>query len=803
MMLLSLVSISRIKFESDVFQLFPARSGPLKLFLDTLKWTGGANEAYFIIEGDQNRVLDESQRFAKKLEQIKIDGSPAFNRVTYRLYEEADAAPFAKFVGHAVITPELFLPPDKLHEYLERLSNQGETTALQGSVASLASQAGMGIADLLTADPINLREFILPRLKKGGQALDLDPASPYFLSRDHQLLIMIAYPAKPVQDMDFTRKLAASINEARKGFDLKISCAGAHVSAAIDEASMKHEILACILSSLVLILAIFFFTYRRILPTLLLPIIVVWGFIIAMGIAGVILPSIHIIAFAFTALIIGLGTDYSIHLYDRFHFERNRGKTTDEALQLASVHTGHAIFTAATTTAFPFLCLSFADVKALSQLGLLVGIGVLTTMYATFLFLPPLLLFMEKRFPQKQYAALPTFGLGRIWKVTGRFPLFFRVTSIILVIVAIISATGVKFEKELKNLQPKHSEAFLTQEKIEKHLSISPKQMIVAIDGKEQEEVLKHGESLDRIVAPYLKSGKISDYSSIGMLLNPPETRETINNALKTALAGRDLKEETRLNLEKAGFAPESFTAFLDGIGNLNKTSDITTETGIEMLEASPLKGIVTRHLAKDNEGYHLLSYIYYTGSEFSVDSFLKGLHQQLPEARATSIDLVSNQLAELVKRNFIFSAFLGVLIVLFLLFSHFSKMSGVFSSLFPVMAGTVSMIALMALTGMKINFMNAMVLVTLMGMGSDYGMHIAYRVEDSEDKKQAFIQSSRAVLLSAFTTIAGFGSLAIADYGALASIGWATNFGVGATTLFAIVALPAFFKLNRGISQN
>jgi predicted RND superfamily exporter protein len=63
------------------------------------------------------------------------------------------------------------------------------------------------------------------------------------------------------------------------------------------------------------------------------------------------------------------------------------------------------------------------------------------------------------------------------------------------------------------------------------------------------------------------------------------------------------------------------------------------------------------------------------------------------------------------------------------------------------------------------------------------------------------FIQSGRAVLLSAITTIAGFGSLAFTDYGALASIGWATNFGVAATALFALGAIPAFicyFGANR-----
>jgi len=100
----------------------------------------------------------------------------------------------------------------------------------------------------------------------------------------------------------------------------------------------------------------------------------------------------------------------------------------------------------------------------------------------------------------------------------------------------------------------------------------------------------------------------------------------------------------------------------------------------------------------------------------------------------------------------------------------------------------------------MRLNFMNVMVLVTIFGMGSDYGLHVAHRVRncDEGEYKDRFIQAGRAVLLSGLTTIAGFGSLAFTDYGALASIGWATNFGIAATTLFTLWSLPAFMTCLR-----
>jgi predicted RND superfamily exporter protein len=138
---------------------------------------------------------------------------------------------------------------------------------------------------------------------------------------------------------------------------------------------------------------------------------------------------------------------------------------------------------------------------------------------------------------------------------------------------------------------------------------------------------------------------------------------------------------------------------------------------------------------------------------------------------------------------------------VLFLLISHFNRPSGIFYSLFPVASGAVSMLGIMTLCGMRLNFMNVMVLVTIFGMGSDYGLHIAHRVRNAAEGEGEgrFIQAGRAVLLSALTTIAGFGSLAFTDYGALASIGWATNFGIAATTLFTLWSLPAIMSLVQG----
>lgn len=800
---LAIASITGLRFESDIFKLFPTDRGALRLFLDTLEWTGSAGEAYLLLEGERERLPAEAEALAARLRALRVDGEPAFRSVSYRVVEPDDLPEFAAFVGRAVALPHLFLTPNQVDEFAARLEPSRMDRALRRATAELAAGAGVGGRDLVAVDPLALRELILPRLQGASQALDLDPESPYFLSRDGQLLVMIAEPARPVQDMEFARELVAGINAARSavGPGVSVSCAGAHLSAVIDEAVMKRNIIACIASSLAVVLGLFFMTYRRVLPTLLIPVIIAFGTVLALGTAGSFLPSIHIISFAFTALIIGLGTDYSIHLYDRYRTERSSGRDAETSLRLAVVDTGQGVFTAATTTALPFLALMISDVRALSELGLLVGLGVLYSLYATLFFLPPLLIFTERRASGATHHPLPSLGLARLWHTTQRRPRLIVLASLFATMGLTAAAFSISFEGELKNLQPRHSEAFLTQERIERHLSLSPRQMLVAVEGADLVDVMQRGEKVAALAEGYRQRRELEAVTWLGSVMNGEEEQRKVLERLRQRPATVGAGKELTRALERADFEPSMFPEALAGLDRLTTAGPVTTAEAVALLRGSPLGGMVDRFLVERDGRWHLLLTLHYRGDAFPQEHFLAQLAALAPDARTTGPDLISRQLAESVRGSFLEGFIIGGFLVLFLLLVHFESLTGIAASLLPVFAGVISMLGLMAVTGMKINFMNAMVLVTILGMGSDYGLHAYHRLRDGDPGETAgrFVQSGRAVLLSALTTVAGFGSLAFTDYGAMSSIGWATNFGIGATAFFSLVALPAFLALRRG----
>lgn len=794
LVLLSLVSLLRLRFDTDIFRLFPADRPALGLLLDSLEWSGGTREAYFLLEGEPGRLPAAAAAFAERLRGLRVDGAPAFKRVVYRVYEEGEARAFTDLIAFAATYPAAFVSLADRERLALRLQPAGMQDALARLTSQLATTPGSAASSLALADPLGLRELFLPRLKAASQALAMDPDSPYFLSRDGQVLIMIAEPARAVQEMAFARKLVAAINQARSGAEVRISCAGAHISAVIDEAVMKRNIISCILSSLVVVLGIFYATYRRIWPTLTIPLILAVAVLLALGSAGTMLSSIHIISFAFMALIIGLGTDYSIHLYDRFHSERARGRCCDEAVSLAVVDTGHGLFTAAVTTALPFLALSRAEVRALSELGLLVGLGVLFSLYATLLLLPPLLRVTDK--PDRSYPPLPGFGLAALWRMVAGGPRLVLGALLLLTLAAGLAATGVRFDGELKNLQPRHSEALIAQEMIERHLSLAPRTVLIAVDAPDTATALRRIEPLERWAAGLEQEGRITAWSSLGRTIN----RTAEQTALVAQFDGPAQHASTFAEaLQSAGFEAAPFESYRQALAQGSLVAAVEPLEVTRRLAASPLRGVVERHLQQDAAGFHVLLYLYHQPGAFLPQQLTEAVRSVEPTARVTSIELVSNELIQAVRGSFVEGFVWGGLLVLILLLAHFRSLGGILAALGPVLFGAAAMLGVMALTGMKLNFMNALVLVTIVGMGSDYGLHIQHRCaeHDAEEGQAArFAQASRGVLLSALTTIAGFGSLAFADYGAMSSIGWATNFGILFTLLAALLMVPAALRL-------
>ena len=112
------------------------------------------------------------------------------------------------------------------------------------------------------------------------------------------------------------------------------------------------------------------------------------GLQLALGTMAVMFDKIHMLAAAFATVILGLGVDFAIHVYDRYSSERQKGMNKATAIEKSIFKTGSAVLAGGLTTLSAFLALSFAGNPMLFQIGLLVVLGLLFCLAAILWVLP-------------------------------------------------------------------------------------------------------------------------------------------------------------------------------------------------------------------------------------------------------------------------------------------------------------------------------------------------------------------------------------------------------------------------------
>lgn len=142
-----------------------------------------------------------------------------------------------------------------------------------------------------------------------------------------------------------------------------------------------------------LIILVLYFGLTQFRPTLgliaIIPIAVV--LIWVLGAMWAMRIPYNMVTALITALTIGIGVDYTIHLTHRFLEEEKQSRRIRDAMQRAMTTTGGALLASALTTALGLLTLLFAPLDPMRQLGLLTAVTILLALIAAFVVLPPLL----------------------------------------------------------------------------------------------------------------------------------------------------------------------------------------------------------------------------------------------------------------------------------------------------------------------------------------------------------------------------------------------------------------------------
>jgi len=96
-----------------------------------------------------------------------------------------------------------------------------------------------------------------------------------------------------------------------------------------------------------------------------------------------------------SAMIVGLGIDFSVHIIERFREEMANGKNTNEAIDIVIMNVGKALLTATITTAGAFFIISMSSMPMIFRFGFIAGMVLIFSFLGALFVLPPILAWLH------------------------------------------------------------------------------------------------------------------------------------------------------------------------------------------------------------------------------------------------------------------------------------------------------------------------------------------------------------------------------------------------------------------------
>jgi hypothetical protein len=166
-------------------------------------------------------------------------------------------------------------------------------------------------------------------------------------------------------------------------------------------------------------------------------------------------------------------------------------------------------------------------------------------------------------------------------------------------------------------------------------------------------------------------------------------------------------------------------------------------------------------------------------------------------EPRATGTPIIVTEAGDAVIGAFQQASWLALGLITLLLAVVLRRLRDILLVLAPLALAVLYTAASAAMLGLSLNFANVIVLPLLLGLGVSGAIHVVMRWrEEAEPGRMAATSTPRAVLFSALTTIASFGSLALSRHLGLASMGLLLTIAILCSLVCTLLVLPSALAL-------
>jgi predicted RND superfamily exporter protein len=811
----------RLRLDGDILNLVPKNNQTVNTFKEALVDFGSLDYLLLLVESpasaeaeDDGQALEDLQGYADLLA-ARLQALPSIRYVEHRL---DTGGAFFDFLRRNQV---LFLPPDQIDTLAARFTDDAIRQRVAENGRQLTGPASVLAKRLLEQDPFQITPLLYEAVVRNRGPITVDMSGGYFLSKDGKALLVIAKPVKPNQDLAFSKALIADVGTAiaAAGQDFqdemrapaervpRIELGGGYVIAHEDSKLIAQDMAWNGVLSFVVIVLLYYFCYRRLAAILYSAVPLVVGQMLTLAVAWIFLRSLNSATTGFTAMLMGLGTDFTIVMYGRYIEERHRGLPLDAALQKMMGSSAFGVFTGAITSAGTFYAMCITEYRGLRDFGFLVGSGILLCLVAILFLLPAMIAWNDGRRRRRDVTSrlyLHSFGLERLMTWSARHPLPVLAVSLVVTAVAAHYALRVEFSDSVQELRSAKNRGILMQERVAREFGASFNPMMVVARGPDVDTMMARNREANSILDGFVKDRTLLGYESIFTYLPPPQDQQEVIRKMRERArddfdVGR-IAAVFRTALRDNGFREGAYD---DYIAALPATLGPERPVTLADLEAAGLDRFVRRYVHQDDDGaWTSVTYIFPSAPDAKrrappvlVKAFA-GRHEGI---EITGTNIASAELRRIFKRDAWRAVVLGIALVTLLLWLDFRSLRLTLLANAQVFLGVIWMLAVMRGLGIKMNFVNAFVTTMILGVGIDYGIHIIHRItQEGLRNPEGLLETGKAVVMAALTNVAGFGTIGLSNYPGLRSMGIVCAIGSATCLLTALTTLPALLMVMR-----
>jgi uncharacterized protein len=830
-------------------------------FLDEF---GTTTQLVVLLEGDTDKIMAAADDVAAAL-----TADPSWVR---NIFYKVDLAFFEKEGLYFLSEENLEVFRDGLKQYAPTVAK-----AMQAATLSAAFDSMTDLSEGANVDPANAGEFLdglddvfagwekhLTGESTGPFELDRDKLAKFFpmagtemvgkggylIGKDGKSLLLTVQQAQTTDDSSFItpfmkhcRAVTAEALAAHPG--VTVGFTGWPVAVEEEVAMLKRDLAVVSFFSTVVIMLMLFLSFRSLTKSILVFVPLVFGVIWNTAFIYLKIGYISYFTSIFIGLLFSLGTGYGIVFMRRFREELTAGFEKNEAMRRSFVGVGPGILTSSSTTVAAFLAISFFDVPAFAEMGVVSAMGMFCLMVATMAILPPLMLVFGETI--RKQAHIRVVGAGVIdwlWTKIAPRPWVLIGVALALVVGSVIILPGVSFDYDVNNLLPKESETRRVADKLEAAMGHQTQFIGLIVENLDQvralEKVLAKTETVATVqspasLVPENQDAKQKILAQIAAELEALPEPAPVGapdlpglRAKLTAMADEMASYQeaafgegkvelvaklgnilTRLEgLDAALAAPEAAARQQAFTASMREAAVEVKKQLIQMARAPQVsldtipENLRLRFVGRKGG----LAMMVFPTEAIWDPAFLEKFVTNVTAAtvsvlgehegveRTTGFGVVYRQTSHMISSGFRQALILTFGLVALLLLIDFRRPLTALVAALPLLVAMAVTLGYMVLTGQKFNMASQLALPVLVGIGVDFGVHTVHRwlEPDGFDLNKVVRTIGGAIWLAGATNLIGFGALMLGHYRGLTGLGQVLFVGILFAFTGAIFGIPA-----------